>query len=87
MKEEATEVDIKEEILRGMKEQQCLPEVTELNYEDLCIHLNLVLLEGFKVPKFDVFERIGNHLGHLRDYYDQLVGVERYKVVLMYIFS
>lgn len=87
LKEEATEVDIKEEILRGMKEQQCLPEVTELNYEDLCIHLNLVLLEGFKVPKFDVFERIGNHLGHLMAYYDQLVGVERDKVVLMYIFS
>ncbi|KAK4738152.1 hypothetical protein R3W88_001849 [Solanum pinnatisectum] len=54
-KEEAAKLDMKEEIRKAMKELQYIPEVAGLNYEDLCIHPNLDLPEGFKVPKFDVF--------------------------------
>ncbi|KAK4706953.1 hypothetical protein R3W88_033490 [Solanum pinnatisectum] len=70
-----------------MKELQCIPEVTNLNYEDLCIHPNLDLPEGFKVPKFDVFGGTGNPLAHLRAYCDQLVGVGRDEALLMRLFS
>ena len=64
-KEEAN-VDIKEEIKKAMKELQCVPDTTRLNYEDLCIHLSLDLLEGFKIPKFDTFGGVGNPMTHLR---------------------
>ncbi|KAK4736925.1 hypothetical protein R3W88_000622 [Solanum pinnatisectum] len=70
-----------------MKELQCTLEVAGLNYEDLCIHPNLDLPEGFKVPKFDVFGGTGNPLAHLRAYCDQLVGVGRDEALLMRLFS
>ncbi|KAK4730909.1 hypothetical protein R3W88_023897 [Solanum pinnatisectum] len=70
-----------------MKELQCVFEVAGLSYEDLCIHPNLDLLEGFKVLKFDVFGGIGNPLAHLRAYCDQLVGVGRDEALLMWLFS
>ena len=50
-----TKVDKKEDIKKAMKEIQCFPDVASLNYEDLCIHPNLDLQEGFKIPKFDTF--------------------------------
>ncbi|KAK4734344.1 hypothetical protein R3W88_008605 [Solanum pinnatisectum] len=86
-KEEAAKLDMKEEIRKAMKELQCIPEVTDLNYEDLCIHSNLDLPEGFKVPKFDVFGGTGNPLAHLRAYCGQLVGVGRDEALLMWLFS
>ena len=73
-------MDIKEEIKKTMKEFQCVP-------EELCIHPNLNLLKGFKIPKFDTFERMGNLMAHLRAYCDQLVGVGRDEALLMQLFS
>ena len=46
---EEVKVDIKEEIKKSMKELQCIPDITGLSYEDLCIHPNLDLPEGFKI--------------------------------------
>jgi len=86
-KEEATKLNMKEEIRKAMKELHCIPEVDGLSYEDLCIHPKLDLPEGFKVPKFDIFGGTGNPLAHLRAYCDQLVGVGRDKALLMRIFS
>ena len=40
---EEEKVDIKEEISKAMKEFQNIPDATGLNYEDLCIYLNLDL--------------------------------------------
>lgn len=70
-----------------MKEVQCNPDVADLNYEDLSIHLNLDLSEWFKMPKFDTFEGIGNLLAHLIAYCEQVVGVGRHEVILMWRFS
>ncbi|XP_015164081.1 uncharacterized protein [Solanum tuberosum] len=70
-----------------MKELHCIPEVAGLSYEGLCIHSNLDLLKGFKVPKFDVFGGTGNPLAHLRGYCDQLMGVGRDEALLMWLFS
>ncbi|XP_055814132.1 uncharacterized protein LOC129883514 [Solanum dulcamara] len=70
-----------------MKEFHYTPDVIGLNYEDLCIHPDLDLLEGFKVPKFDTFGGTGNPLAHLRTYFDQLVGVGKNEALLMRLFS
>ena len=63
------------------------PDVAGLNYEDLCIHPDLDLPEGFKVPKFDTFRGVGNLMTHLKSYCDQLVGVARDESLLMRLFS
>ncbi|XP_055830863.1 uncharacterized protein LOC129899888 [Solanum dulcamara] len=86
-KEETTKWNMKEEIMKAMKEFHYTPDVSGLNYEDLCIHPNLDLPEGFKVPKFDTFGGTGNPLAHLRAYCDQLVGVGKNEALLMRLFS
>ncbi|XP_055806992.1 uncharacterized protein LOC129875775 [Solanum dulcamara] len=86
-KEEITKQSMKEEIVKAMKEFHYTPNVVGLNYEDLCIHPNLDLPEGFKVPKFDTFGGTGNPLAHLRAYCDQLVGVGKNEALLMRLFS
>ena len=80
-------VDIKEEVKKDMKEFQYIPDIAGHNYEDLCIHPNLDLLEGFKIPKFDTFGGVGNPMTHLRAYCDQLVGVGRDETLLMQLFN
>ena len=80
-------MDIKEEVKLAMKEFQFIPYVAGLNYEDLCIYPNVDLLEGFKIPKFNTFEGVGNPMAHLRVYCDQLVGVGGDEALLMRLFS
>ena len=84
---EEAKIDINEEIKRAMKELQCIPDVAGLSYAELCIHPDLNLPEGFKIPKFDAFGGVGNPMAHLRAYCDQLVGVGRNKALLMRLFS
>ena len=59
---EEVKVDIKEEIKKAMKELQCVPDISGLSYEDLCIHPNFNLLERFKIPMFDTFHKDSNSL-------------------------
>ena len=54
----------------GHEELQCIPEIAGLSCEDLCIHPNLDLPKGFKIPKFDTFGGVGNPMDHLRSYCD-----------------
>lgn len=75
--------DIKEEIMKAMKELQCVPDIVGLSYEDLCIHPNFDLLEGFEIPKYDTLGGVGNPMDHLISYYDQVVGVGRDVALLM----
>ncbi|XP_010324775.1 uncharacterized protein [Solanum lycopersicum] len=84
---EEAKIDTKEEIKRSMKELQCVLDVAELSYAELCIHPDLNLPEGFKIPKFDTFGGVGNPKAHLRAYCDQLVGVGKDETLLMRLFS
>ena len=70
-----------------MKELHYISEVDGLSYKDLCIHPNLDLPEGFKVPKFVTFNGAGNPLAHLKVYCDQLVGVGKNEALLMRLFG
>ncbi|MCF8704103.1 hypothetical protein L3055_11255, partial [Corynebacterium sp. MC-02] len=65
-----TKLNIKGEIAKAMRHIHIALGVVELNYENLCIHPDLDLLEGFKIPKFDTFSGTGNPLAHLRAYCD-----------------
>ena len=65
-----------------MKELHCIPNVVGLSYVELCIHLDLNLPEGIKIPKFDTFGRVGNPMAHQRAYCDQLMGVGKDEALL-----
>ncbi|XP_070057291.1 uncharacterized protein [Nicotiana tomentosiformis] len=57
-----------------------------LNYEDLCIQPDVDLPEGYKPPKFEMFDGTGDPKVHLRTYCDKLVGVGKYEQIYMKLF-
>ncbi|XP_070005824.1 uncharacterized protein [Nicotiana sylvestris] len=57
-----------------------------LNYEDLCIQLDVELQEVYKPPKFEMFDGTGDPKVHLRTYYDKLVGVGKNEQIRMKLF-
>ncbi|XP_070050744.1 uncharacterized protein [Nicotiana tomentosiformis] len=57
-----------------------------LNYEDLCIQPDVELLEGYKPPKFEMFDGTSDPEVHLRMYYYKLVGVGKYERIRMKLF-
>ncbi|XP_055830916.1 uncharacterized protein LOC129899948 [Solanum dulcamara] len=57
-----------------------------LEYEDLCVHLDVELPVGYKVPKFDVFDGKGNPRAHLRSYCHKLVGVGKDEAIRIKLF-
>ncbi|XP_070022092.1 uncharacterized protein [Nicotiana sylvestris] len=57
-----------------------------LNYEDLCIQPNVELPEGYKLPKFTLFDGTGDPRVHLRTYCDKLVGVGKDERIRMKLF-
>ncbi|XP_070041502.1 uncharacterized protein [Nicotiana tomentosiformis] len=46
-----------------------------LNYDNLCIRSDVELPEGYKPPKFEMFDGTGDPKVHLRTYCYKLVGV------------
>ncbi|XP_070013322.1 uncharacterized protein [Nicotiana sylvestris] len=54
-----------------------------LNYEDLYIQPNVELPEGYKPPKFEMFDGTGDPRVHLRTYYDKMVGVGKDERICM----
>lgn len=58
-----------------------------LSYNNLCVHLDVDLPEGYKILKFKTFGSIGNLMAHLRRYYDKMVKIKRSKALLMHLFS
>ncbi|XP_070007200.1 uncharacterized protein [Nicotiana sylvestris] len=60
--------------------------VEGLNYEDLCVQPDVELPEGYKPPKFEMFDGIGDPRVHLRMYCDKLVGVGRDEKIRMKLF-
>ncbi|XP_070004537.1 uncharacterized protein [Nicotiana sylvestris] len=57
-----------------------------LNYEDLCIQPDVELPEGYKSPKFEMFDGIGDLRVHLRAYCDKLIGVGKDERIRMKLF-
>jgi len=57
-----------------------------LNYEDLCIQPDVELLEGYKPPKFYMFDYTGDPRVHLRTYYDKLIRVGKDEKIRMKLF-
>ncbi|XP_033514923.2 uncharacterized protein [Nicotiana tomentosiformis] len=57
-----------------------------LNYEDLCIQPDVELPEGYKPPKFEMFDGTGDPKVHLRTYCDKLVRVGKDERILMKLF-
>ncbi|KAK4734015.1 hypothetical protein R3W88_008276 [Solanum pinnatisectum] len=58
----------------------------KLEYEDLCVHPEFDLPDGYKPPKFEMFDGTGNPHNHLRSYCDKLVGVGRNEAIRMKLF-
>lgn len=54
-----------------------------LNYEDLCIQLEVELPNGYKPAKFEMFDSTGDSKVHLRTYYEKLVGVGKNEQIRM----
>ncbi|KAJ8538022.1 hypothetical protein K7X08_014562 [Anisodus acutangulus] len=57
-----------------------------LEYEDLCMHHDIELPVGYKVPKFGLFDGKGNPHAHLRSYCDKLIGVGKDQAIIMKLF-
>nr|XP_009803302.1 PREDICTED: uncharacterized protein LOC104248698 [Nicotiana sylvestris] len=57
-----------------------------LNYEDLCIQPDVELPEVYKLPKFEMFNGIGDLKVHLRIYCDKLVWVGKDERIRMKLF-
>ncbi|XP_070035357.1 uncharacterized protein [Nicotiana tomentosiformis] len=57
-----------------------------LNYEDLCIKPDIKLREGYKTPKLEILDGIGDPKVHLRTYCDKLVGVGKDERIRMKLF-
>lgn len=58
-----------------------------LECKDLCMHPDLDLPDGYKVPKFDTCNGVDNPLAYLRAYCDKLVRVGRNETLIMMLFS
>ncbi|XP_070039564.1 uncharacterized protein [Nicotiana tomentosiformis] len=61
--------------------------IEDLNYEDLCIQPYVELSEGYKPPKFEMFNGTGDPKVHLRTYCDKLVGVGKDERIRMKLFN
>ncbi|KAK4721392.1 hypothetical protein R3W88_011625 [Solanum pinnatisectum] len=57
-----------------------------LNYEDLCMHPDVELPQGYKLQKFELFNGMGDPKAHLRMFCDKLVGIGRDERILMKLF-
>ena len=51
------------------------------------MHPDLEIPEGYKIPKFETFNGIGNPMSHLRAYCDKLVGIGKNDALIMRLFS
>lgn len=60
-----------------MRNLQTTRESKILEYDDLCVQSDIDFPIGYKPPKFDLFNGVGDPHAHLRAYCDKLVGVGR----------
>jgi len=58
----------------------------DLRYKKLCLHPGVELPSGFRIPKFNMFDGIGDPISHLKDFCSKLVGLENNEPLLMRLF-
>ncbi|PHT30641.1 hypothetical protein CQW23_29771 [Capsicum baccatum] len=56
-------------------------------YEELCAFLEIKLPLGYKIPKFEKFDRLGNTFFHLKTYCEKLAGVGKNERIQVKLFS
>ncbi|OIT32397.1 hypothetical protein A4A49_59649 [Nicotiana attenuata] len=69
-----------------VEEEMRARNIQSLRYESLCMHPNVELPPGFKIPKFNTFNGKGNPISHLKDYCRRLVGIGRNETIRMKLF-
>ncbi|XP_075074513.1 uncharacterized protein LOC142162103 [Nicotiana tabacum] len=69
-----------------MEEEMRARNIQSLRYESLCIHPNIELSPGFKIPKFNTFNGKGNPISHLKDYCSRLVRIGHNEIIRMKLF-
>ena len=57
-----------------------------LNYEDLCIHPDVELPEGYKPPKFILYNGTRDPKVHLHVYYSKISGIGKNEKIQMKLF-
>ncbi|XP_070004823.1 uncharacterized protein [Nicotiana sylvestris] len=74
------------ELKEAFKSLKTVRSMEGLEYEDVCVHPDVDLPAGYKVPKFDMFDGKGNPRAHLMLYCDKLVGVGNDEAIRMKLF-
>ncbi|XP_060210977.1 uncharacterized protein LOC132637993 [Lycium barbarum] len=69
-----------------INEELCSRNFQILKYEDLCVHPNVELPSGYKIPKFNTFNGKGDPVAHLKDYCSRLIGIGHIEAVRMRLF-
>nr|XP_009757211.1 PREDICTED: uncharacterized protein LOC104210098 [Nicotiana sylvestris] len=69
-----------------VEEEMSARNIQSLRYESLCMHPNVELPPGFKIPQFNTFNEKGNPISHLKDYCSRLVGIGHNEVIRMKLF-
>ncbi|XP_060181515.1 uncharacterized protein LOC132611125 [Lycium barbarum] len=69
-----------------VNEELCSRNFQILKYEDLCVHPNVELPSGYKIPKFNTFNGKGDPVAHLKDYCSRLIGIGHIEAIRMRLF-
>lgn len=75
-----------QELRQQVRNMQFSKREEKLEYEDLCMHPDIQLLEGYKPPKFEMIDGTENPCNHLSSYCDRLVRVGRHEAIKMKLF-
>ncbi|KAM3307903.1 hypothetical protein P3S67_009647 [Capsicum chacoense] len=74
------------ELREAMRNLQTTRGSKSLEYDDLCVQPDIDLPIGYKPPKFDLFNGVGDPHAYLRAYCDKLVGVGRNEMIRIKLF-
>ncbi|XP_060211816.1 uncharacterized protein LOC132639382 [Lycium barbarum] len=71
---------------KSINEELCSRNFQSLKYEDLCVHPNVEIPPGYKIPKFNTFNAEGDPVTHLKEYCSRLIGIGHNEAVRMRFF-
>ncbi|KAM3309267.1 hypothetical protein P3S67_011011 [Capsicum chacoense] len=73
-------------VVERLKHLEGNKDMKGLNYEDLCIHPDVELSEGYKPPKFKLYNGTRDPKVHLYVYCNKLSGVGKNEKIRMKLF-